>query len=108
MRTPVRATTLPLPVNRLFFVGRNYHAHAIEMGESVAAIGNHVEEISVNARVVAEFRMKRRRQSFAFANHDRVGALGCDHFNIVANAFDSRGANKNHFNRVVLKLPFPD
>jgi len=24
-----------LPINRLFFVGRNYHAHAVEMGKSV-------------------------------------------------------------------------
>jgi fumarylpyruvate hydrolase len=24
-----------LPVNRLFFVGRNYHAHAIEMGKPI-------------------------------------------------------------------------
>ncbi|MEO8133530.1 MAG: hypothetical protein ABI831_06115, partial [Betaproteobacteria bacterium] len=23
------------PINRLFFVGRNYHAHAVEMGRSV-------------------------------------------------------------------------
>ena len=29
---PVRASTPRLPVNRLFFVGRNYHAHALEMG----------------------------------------------------------------------------
>ncbi len=32
---PVRGTTQRLPVNRLFFVGRNYHAHAIEMGKPV-------------------------------------------------------------------------
>ena len=24
-----------LPINRLFFVGRNYHAHAVEMGRPV-------------------------------------------------------------------------
>jgi len=29
---PVRGSTRRLPVNRLFFVGRNYHAHAVEMG----------------------------------------------------------------------------
>ena len=29
---PVRGKTERLPVNRLFFVGRNYHAHAVEMG----------------------------------------------------------------------------
>jgi fumarylpyruvate hydrolase len=29
---PVRGTSARLPVNRLFFVGRNYHAHAAEMG----------------------------------------------------------------------------
>ena len=32
---PVRGTTDRLPVNRLFFVGRNYHAHAVEMGKPV-------------------------------------------------------------------------
>ena len=31
----VRGKTERLPVNRLFFVGRNYHAHAIEMGRPV-------------------------------------------------------------------------
>jgi fumarylpyruvate hydrolase len=29
---PVRGTSARMPVNRLFFVGRNYHAHAAEMG----------------------------------------------------------------------------
>jgi fumarylpyruvate hydrolase len=29
---PVRGKTERLPINRLFFVGRNYHAHAVEMG----------------------------------------------------------------------------
>jgi fumarylpyruvate hydrolase len=32
---PVRGKTERLPVNRLFFVGRNYHAHAVEMGRPV-------------------------------------------------------------------------
>ena len=32
---PVRGTADRLPVNRLFFVGRNYHAHAVEMGRPV-------------------------------------------------------------------------
>lgn len=32
---PVRGTSDRLPVNRLFFVGRNYHAHAVEMGRPV-------------------------------------------------------------------------
>jgi len=32
---PVRGTDQRLPINRLFFVGRNYHAHAIEMGKPV-------------------------------------------------------------------------
>lgn len=32
---PVRGTDARLPINRLFFVGRNYHAHAIEMGRPV-------------------------------------------------------------------------
>ncbi|MDM7455830.1 MAG: fumarylacetoacetate hydrolase family protein [Tepidimonas sp.] len=31
----VRGTDARLPVNRLFFVGRNYHAHAQEMGVSI-------------------------------------------------------------------------
>jgi fumarylpyruvate hydrolase len=31
----VRATRERYPVNRLFFVGRNYHAHAVEMGRPV-------------------------------------------------------------------------
>lgn len=32
---PVRGKGERLPVNRLFFVGRNYHAHALEMGKPV-------------------------------------------------------------------------
>ena len=32
---PVQGSNHRLPVNRLFFVGRNYHAHAIEMGRPV-------------------------------------------------------------------------
>src|SRR2546421_12600405 len=32
---PVRGKAQRLPVNRLFFVGRNYHAHAVEMGRPV-------------------------------------------------------------------------
>jgi fumarylpyruvate hydrolase len=32
---PVRGKTERLPVNRIFCVGRNYHAHAVEMGRPV-------------------------------------------------------------------------
>ena len=32
---PVRGRIERAPVNRLFFVGRNYHAHAVEMGKPV-------------------------------------------------------------------------
>ena len=32
---PVQGKTERFPINRLFFVGRNYHAHAAEMGKSV-------------------------------------------------------------------------
>lgn len=32
---PVRGKTERLPIHRLFFVGRNYHAHAVEMGKPV-------------------------------------------------------------------------
>ena len=32
---PVRGSDQRMPVNRLFFVGRNYHAHAVEMGRPV-------------------------------------------------------------------------
>jgi fumarylpyruvate hydrolase len=32
---PVRGKKEHLPINRLFFVGRNYHAHAVEMGRPV-------------------------------------------------------------------------
>ncbi|HSI57873.1 MAG TPA: fumarylacetoacetate hydrolase family protein [Ideonella sp.] len=32
---PVRGTAARLPIHRLFFVGRNYHAHAVEMGRPV-------------------------------------------------------------------------
>ena len=32
---PVRGRAERAPVNRLFFVGRNYHAHAVEMGRPV-------------------------------------------------------------------------
>lgn len=32
---PIRGQTEQFPINRLFFVGRNYHAHAVEMGKPV-------------------------------------------------------------------------
>ena len=32
---PVQGKTERLPINRLFFIGRNYHAHAVEMGRPV-------------------------------------------------------------------------
>ena len=32
---PVRGKSERFPVQRLFFVGRNYHAHAVEMGRPV-------------------------------------------------------------------------
>lgn len=32
---PIRGVSTLFPVNRLFFVGRNYHAHAVEMGKPV-------------------------------------------------------------------------
>jgi fumarylpyruvate hydrolase len=32
---PVRGKAERYPINRLFFVGRNYHAHAVEMGRPV-------------------------------------------------------------------------
>jgi fumarylpyruvate hydrolase len=32
---PVRGESKRYPINRLFFVGRNYHAHAVEMGKPV-------------------------------------------------------------------------
>lgn len=32
---PVRGSAARFPINRLFFVGRNYHAHAVEMGKPV-------------------------------------------------------------------------
>lgn len=32
---PVKGRDERLPINRLFFVGRNYHAHAVEMGKPV-------------------------------------------------------------------------
>ena len=32
---PVQRSAQRLPINRLFFVGRNYHAHAVEMGRPV-------------------------------------------------------------------------
>lgn len=32
---PIRGQAERFPINRLFFVGRNYHAHAVEMGRPV-------------------------------------------------------------------------
>ena len=32
---PIRGQDARFPINRLFFVGRNYHAHAVEMGRPV-------------------------------------------------------------------------
>ena len=32
---PIEGRPERFPVNRLFFVGRNYHAHAVEMGKPV-------------------------------------------------------------------------
>jgi len=31
----IRGKAEQFPINRLFFVGRNYHAHAVEMGKPV-------------------------------------------------------------------------
>lgn len=31
----IEGKTERFPINRLFFVGRNYHAHAVEMGKPV-------------------------------------------------------------------------
>jgi fumarylpyruvate hydrolase len=38
---PVRNLAALAPVNRLFFVGRNYHAHAAEMGKPVDKASEH-------------------------------------------------------------------
>jgi fumarylpyruvate hydrolase len=38
---PVRRLAARAPVNRLFFVGRNYHAHAAEMGKPVDKASEH-------------------------------------------------------------------
>ncbi|WP_415838283.1 fumarylacetoacetate hydrolase family protein, partial [Polaromonas hydrogenivorans] len=35
MSVSVRGLDASFPINRLFFVGRNYHAHAVEMGRPV-------------------------------------------------------------------------
>ena len=35
MSLPVQGSQQRLPIQRLFFVGRNYHAHAVEMGKPV-------------------------------------------------------------------------
>ena len=35
MTAPIRGMASRFPINRLFFVGRNYHAHAVEMGRPV-------------------------------------------------------------------------
>lgn len=35
MTASIRGVTTRFPINRLFFVGRNYHAHAVEMGRPV-------------------------------------------------------------------------
>ena len=39
MSLPVRGKAERLPINRLFFVGRNYHAHAVEMGKPGDRLG---------------------------------------------------------------------
>ena len=31
----IKGQAVRFPINRLFFVGRNYHAHAVEMGKPV-------------------------------------------------------------------------
>ena len=31
---PTKGQTVRFPINRLFFVGRNYHAHAVENGQA--------------------------------------------------------------------------
>jgi fumarylpyruvate hydrolase len=35
LSAPIRGLDARFPINRLFFVGRNYHAHAVEMGRPV-------------------------------------------------------------------------
>ena len=37
---PVRGKKERVPINRLFFVGRNYHAHAVEMVGLNGEFGN--------------------------------------------------------------------
>ena len=48
---PIRGKTERFPINRIFCVGRNYHAHAIEMGRPWDT-GKDIEEGSVCSEIV--------------------------------------------------------
>ena len=57
---PVRGKTERLPVNRIFLVGRNYHAHAVEMGPPVelAALGRDLDRAVPTAETFDGYRTK--------------------------------------------------
>jgi fumarylpyruvate hydrolase len=51
---PVRHKTERFPVNRIFCVGRNYHAHAVEMGRPVDKIVEHAFYFTKSPQTLVE------------------------------------------------------
>src|ERR1700686_2967568 len=69
---------------------------------------DHVQKVLVNARVVAQFRMERRRQRLALAHQHRIFAFGRDYFHALTYAFNLRSADEYHFDGIAEKSAFAD
>src|ERR1700675_961349 len=72
------------------------------------SVRNHLQKILVNARVVAQFRMERRRQRLAFAQQHRIFTFRRDHFHALAYAFNLRSADEYHLDGLGKKSAFAD
>ena len=62
----------------------------------------------MNARVGTQFRVEGRRQRMPLPHQNRIITLRGDYFDALTDAFNFRGANKDHFNGLVEKLAFAD
>jgi hypothetical protein len=74
----------------------------------IVTVLDKVEERPVNAGVVAEFRVERRRHRLALTNYDGILALGSQNLYAGPEAFDFGCTYENHFDRCVTKQPFAD
>src|SRR5882762_4940175 len=72
------------------------------------SVRNHFQEVMVNAVIVAQFRMERRRQRLALSYQHRIFSLRRDHFHALAHAFNLRSADEYHFDGIAEKSAFAD